>query len=599
MAELLKRTEVPVPMQWDLSVMYKSDAEYESDFAKLPSLVEKVIAFKGHLTESAEMLKNAIEAVDELTRLAEKLYTYAHLKSDEDTSNNANKSRLNKMAGYFAEVSGATAFFEPEILACNEDKLNELINSDVLKFYKRSLLELLREKPHTLSEKEERILGLYSDVMSSSDEIFSVLNDADMSFGKIRDGEGKSIEMSHGNYRIFMESSDRKLRERAFKRMFSTYDKYRNTFAATLDGTTKRHAVNAKLRNYSSSLAASLARDNVSEEVYLNLIKVVKSRVPYLSRYLKLRKKVMKLKSLNMFDLYNPLVKNVKAEYSWDEAKDLVKKALAPLGSDYVKLLDRAFDERWVDVLENKGKRSGAYSSGCYDSYPYLLLNFNGTLNDVFTLAHELGHSMHSFYSNTNQEFHYASYSIFVAEVASITNELLLFDYLLKNSDNQELRAYLLGQLLDEMRGTLYRQTMFAEFELEIHKLAEKNTPLSGDLLSELYFKINNDYYGEVITKPNQLIEMEWARIPHFYYNFYVYKYATGMAAAVQLAQNILSGDKKKIEAYFGFLKAGDSKDVLDIMRDAGVDLSTSSPIEAALDYFNSTVAELETLLLK
>lgn len=597
MAELLKRCEVPLEMQWDLSVLYASDEAYEEDFKKLPDLVDKVTSFKGKLTESPLMLKEGIEAVDELTRLAEKLYTYAHLKSDEDTSNNLNKSRLNKMAGYFAEVSGATAFFEPEILACDEEKLNELINSEELSFYKRSLLELLREKAHTLSEKEERILGLYSDVMSSSDEIFSVLNDADMSFGLIRDGNGKNVEMSHGNYRIFMESSDRKLRERAFKKMFSTYNKYRNTFAATLDGTAKRHSITAKLRNYSSSLAASLADDNVSEDVYLNLIKTVKKGVPYLSRYLKLRKKVMKLKSLNMYDLYNPLVKNVKAEYSWEEAKDLVKKALAPLGEDYVKLLDRAFEERWVDVLENKGKRSGAYSSGCYDSYPYLLLNFNGTLNDVFTLAHELGHSMHSYYSIANQEFHYASYSIFVAEVASITNELLLFNYLLENSDNQELRAYLLGQLLDEIRATLYRQTMFAEFELEFHKLAEQNTPLSGDLLSEIYFKINKDYYGEVISEPNQLIEMEWARIPHFYYNFYVYKYATGMAAAIQLSRNILSGDKKKIDAYFGFLKAGDSKDVLDIMLDAGVDLSSPAPIEAALEYFNATVIELEKLL--
>ena len=597
MAELLKRCEVPDSMQWDLTVLYASEDAYESDYGKLPALLEKVVSFKGNVTESAETLKAAIEAVDELTRLAEKLYTYAHLKSDEDTSNNKNKSRLNKMATYFAEVSGATAFFEPEILACNEDKLNSLINSPVLAFYKRSLLELLREKPHTLSEKEERILGLYSDVLSNSDEVFSVLNDADMSFGKIRDEKGKSIELSHGNYRLFMESSNRKVRERAFKKMFSTYNNYRNTFAATLDGTTKRHSVSAKLRNYTSSLEASLADDNVSCEVYLNLIKTVKSKIPYLSRYLKLRKKVMKLKSLNMYDLYNPLVKNVKSEYSWEEAKELVKKALAPLGEEYGKLLDRAFAERWVDVMENKGKRSGAYSSGCYDSYPYLLLNLNGTLNDVFTLAHELGHSMHSYYSNSNQEFHYALYSIFVAEVASITNELLLFDYLLKNSDNQELRAYLLGQLLDEIRATLYRQTMFAEFELEIHKLAEGNTPLSGDLLSELYFKINNDYYGEVITNADKLIEMEWARIPHFYYNFYVYKYATGMAAAIQLSQNILSGNKDKIDAYFGFLKAGDSKDVLDIMLDAGVDLSRSEPIEAALEYFNSTVIELEKLL--
>lgn len=596
MSELLKRCDIPEEKCWDLSNMYKDESAYQADFAKLPELVETVLKFKGHLTESAATLKLAIEAIDDLTRVAEKLYTYAHLKSDEETSNNHNKSRLNKMASFFAEVSGATAFFEPEILSCDEAKLNELINSMELAFYKRSLLELLRDKPHTLSEKEERILGLYSDVMSSSDEIFSVLNDADMSFGKIKNEAGKSVELSQGNYRIFLESADRKVRERAFKKMFSTYNKVRNTLAATLDGTTKRYSVTAKLRNYPSSLVASLSDDNVKEEVYLNLIKAVKSKIPYLSRYLKLRKKVLKLDELNMFDLYNPLIPSVKVSYSWEDAVDLVKKALAPLGEEYGKLLDLSIRERWVDICENKGKRSGAYSSGCYDSYPYLLLNFNGSLNDVFTLAHELGHSLHSYYSNKNQEYHYASYSIFVAEVASTTNELLLFNYMLKNSKDEKLRAYLLGQLLDEIRGTIYRQTMFAEFELEIHKLAEAQTPLSSDLLCEKYFALNKEYYGEVITNPNPLIEMEWARIPHFYYNFYVYKYATGMSAAVKLTQNILSGDKQKLDAYFGFLKAGDSQDVLDIMKNAGVDLSEIAPIESALDYFNDTVKELEKL---
>jgi oligoendopeptidase F len=496
----------------------------------------------------------------------------------------------------FAEISGKAAWFDPEVMAIDRAVMDKFLEAPELAFYKRSLKELLRSRPHTLSEKEERILGMASDVMSAPQKTFTMLNNADMKFPEVTTENGTSVELTHGNYIKFLESSNREIRREAFEAMYDTYIKFRNTFASTLDGTIKRHVLSSKLRNYPSALNAALFSDNVPEEVYTNLIQAVNDKLPGLHDYMKLRAEVMNLESLNMYDIYNPLVPECKIEVSWEQAVEWVKEALKPLGEDYCKNLDKAFSQRWVDVLECRGKRSGAYSSGCYDTYPYLLLNFHGTLNDVFTLAHELGHSMHSFYSNQTQEYHYADYSIFVAEVASTTNEMLLHDYLMKNNTDKNVKAYLLCHLADEIRGTIYRQTQFAEFELDIHQKAEQSIPLTPDLLSEEYFKLNSKYYGESVAADKR-IEMEWARIPHFYYNFYVYKYATGMSAAIKLSENILSGDKQKLDDYFGFLKAGDSKDVLDIMKDAGVDLSTPEPVHAAMDVFANTVKELRTLL--
>lgn len=596
MKKVLTRDEVPVEMTWDLSLMYENNAAFEADFEKLNPMCGELAALQGHLLDSPENLLRGIELSDDLSRLGEKLYVFAHLKSDENTSNNPNRARMDRISAAFAKISGVTAFFEPEILAGDEKLIRSWLEKEPLAFYKRSMEELLRGKKHVLSTAEERLVGLYSDVLGGSDEIFSIMNNSDMEFDCIADGKGNKVQLTHGNYYSFIINPDRKVRRRAFKAMFTAYKKFRNTYAATLGTTVKRHTVSSELRKYDSALQAALFDDNIKPEVYTNLIKAVHSKVHYLTQYIKFRKKMLKLKKIDMYDLYNPLIAQVDLKYTFEEAKELVLKALAPLGDEYISVLRRAFDLRWIDVMPNKGKRSGAYSSGCYDSAPYLLLNFDGTLNDVFTLAHELGHSMHSFYSNTNQHYHYADYSIFVAEVASTTNEMLLSDYLLKNTDDKNLRAYLLGHLADEIRATIYRQTMFAEFELKIHELSENDEPLSADILSENYYKIHQSYYGEAIPEPDELIELEWARIPHFYYNFYVYKYATGMSAALKLKDNILSGDPQLIEAYFSFLKAGDSLDVLDIMRNAGVDLSTPAPIEDALDTFGAVVSELEEL---
>ena len=595
--KLPERNDIPAELTWDLSVMYKNEEDFENDFAGLAPMCAEFEKLKGHLLDSPEILLKAIELSDSISRLGEKLYVFAHLRSDEDTSNNQNRARMDRISAAFAEISGSLAFFEPEILAGDEKKIREWIEKEPLIFYKRSIEELLRGKAHTLSAAEERLLGLYSDVMGNSDEVFSILNDSDMEFDKISDGKGNKVQLSHGNYYSFMINPDRRIRRNAFKAMFKAYSKFRNTFAATLSGTVKRHIVSSQARHYESALEAALFGDNIKVDVYKNLIKAVHAKVHYLDKYIRLRRKMLKLKKIDMYDLYNPLLAQIDLKYTFDEAKELVMKALAPLGEEYCSLLQKAFDSRWIDVMENKGKRSGAYSSGCYDSPPYLLLNFNGTLNDVFTLAHELGHSMHSYYSNRNQHYHYADYSIFVAEVASTTNELLLSEYLLKTASDPDLRAYLLGHLADEIRATIYRQTMFAEFELKIHELAAKNIALSADVLSEHYYKIHQSYYGNAIPEPDEMIAMEWARIPHFYYNFYVYKYASGMSAALKLKDNILSGEPELVNAYFSFLKAGDSLDVLDIMRNAGVDLSTPAPVEDALDTFGRVVDELEKLI--
>ena len=577
---------------WDLEAIYPDAAAWEADFEKIRPLADRFAAYRGKLAESAEMLAGAIAALDDFERLGEKVYVYAHLRSDENTADSVNRARVDRVCGLFAELSEISAWFEPEIMAIPEVKMAEFLAADELRLYRRSLQELLRERPHTLSEPEEKILGMFSDVLAAPGRTFEMMNDADMDFGKLTDGAGRRVPLTHGSYRRFMEDSDRDVRRRAFRRMFGAYRKQRNSFASTLDATVKRHVTSARVRHYSSALAAALFPDQVPETVYHQLIATVHEELGALHDYLELRREVLGLDRLDMYDLYNPLLPECRCDYTWREAFDTVKAALRPLGGEYGATLELAEQQRWMDVPERRGKRSGAYSGGCYDTYPYLLLNFNGTLNDVFTLAHELGHSLHSYYSNRTQHYHYADYSIFVAEVASTTNEILLFEHLLAHTRRPELRAFLLCHLADEIRGTIYRQTMFAEFELAIHRLVEEHTPLTADLLDDTYFKLNARYHGPKV-QADPLIGCEWARIPHFYYNFYVYKYATGMSAAIRLADRILRGTAADREAYFGFLKAGGSRDVLDIMRDAGVDLSTPEPVRAALGYFRRTVEQL------
>ena len=578
---------------WDLEALYPSVSAWEADFAQLRGKAEKFAAFKGRLAESPAVLKAAIEVSDEFDRLAEKVYSYAHLRSDENTSIGVNRARVDRVSALLSQLTPLEAWFDPEIMAIPDDRMRELLDAPELAFYRRSLLELLREKPHVLSEAEERLIGMLGDVLGNSDEAFATLNDTDLEFGKVRDGAGKLRVLDHSSWHRFTEDPDRGVRRRAFRKLYRQYRQYRNTFACTLDGTVKRHGTMARVRHYDSALAASLSADNVPVAIYDNLIAAVHAHLPALYEYFDLRSEVLGLPDLNMYDLYAPLRPDCRREYDFSAGSRLVREALAPLGGEYGSLLEKAWRERWIDAVPRKGKRSGAYSGGCYDSYPYVLMSYDGTLDDVFTLAHELGHSMHSYFSRTHQRFHYADYAIFVAEVASTCNELLLSEHLLQlDPDDHAFRAYLYAHLADEIRATVYRQTMFAEFEKFIHEASAAGTPLTADFLCETYYKLNALYHGPGI-RADRDIELEWARIPHFYYNFYVYKYATGMSAALRLSRGLLSGDPAKREAYLGFLKAGDSKDVLDIMRDAGVDLATPEPVDSALEFFRTVVAAL------
>jgi len=595
MEKLPERKDIPEKFKWDLSPLYSDAAEWERDFERLDAALREFNAFQGRLAESAESLKTALEKEDVLNRLLEKAYTYAHLKSDEDVSNSENMGRLARAAAKYAEISGATAWFEPELLAIPEEKLRSFLDSGTLDFYRRSIEETLRDKPHTLSAAEERILGMASDALSAPSKIFSALNDADAKFPTLPDGKGGETELTHGNYQIFLENRDRSIRKAAFLAMHGFYEDHRNALAAVLDGTVKTHVLNARLRSFPSALEASLHNDNVPGSVYENLIATVREGLDEFGRYLELRKKALKLDDLDMFDLRAPIVGDVDRSFSWDEAVGMVLESLAPLGDDYAKSAERAFSERWIDSRESRGKRSGAYSSGCYDSPPYILMNFNGTLNDVFTLAHELGHSMHSFLSRETQEYHYADYKIFVAEVASTTNELLLHRHLAGKSDDPRFSAYLASHLLDTIRGTLFRQTMFAEFEKEIHERLERGEPLTADGLSDAYYAVNADYHPGIDA--DKAISVEWARIPHFHYNFYVYKYATGISAAATLAKGLVGERPGARDAYLGFLKAGATKDVLDLLRDAGVDLESPEPVENTIALFAETTKSLAEFL--
>ena len=582
-----KQNDLP---QWDLEAIYATPEAWEKDFSRLQGLAEEFAAYRGRLAESAAVLAEAMKKDDTFSRLAEKVYVYAHLRADENTGDSTNRARQDRIKSLFAELSPLSAWFMPELSALPEKVITGYLDAPELAEYRRVLQEIIRARKHVLSEAEEKIIGLYSGVTRAADNTFSTLNDADLTFGKVR---GKTLD--HANYHTFLEDGDREIRKAAFRKIHGTYGKFRNTFASTLGATVKRHAVSAKLRGYPSALEAALFDDNIDKTVYTGLIEAVHNNLAPVHRYIRLREKVQKLDRIDMYDLYNPLLPNCRRTYSWEDAAKLVQDAVKPLGEEYGQIWQKAFAERWIDAQPRKGKRSGAYSSGMYDTYPYILMSFDHTLNDVFTLAHEGGHSMHSYFSNTHQPYQYADYSIFAAEIASTTNEILLFEHLMASPGvDDELKAYLLCHLADEIRCTVYRQTMFAEFELMIHRFEEEGTPLTADLLDQEYEKLNTLYYQ---VKADRLIRHEWARIPHFYYNFYVYKYATGMSAAIRLATGLLKGGTAEQQAYLGFLKAGSSKDVLDIMRDAGVDLSTPEPVNAALAYFNTVITRLEKMI--
>lgn len=597
--KLPNRSEIKVEDTWRLEDIFETDEAWEKEFQAVKALVPEMEQYRGKLGESADMLFKALQQQDELTMRVSKLYTYAHMRYDQDTTNSFYQGLNDRIKMLYTEIASALSYVTPELLAVDEETLKQYLkDSKDLQLYAHALDEVNRERPHILSESEEAILAQASEALGASSNTFGMLNNADLEFPSIKDENGEEVEITHGRYIRLLESSDRRVREEAFKAVYDTYGKFKNTFASTLSGTVKKDNFSAKVRNYESARHAALSANNIPEEVYDNLVATVNEYLPLLQRYIDLRKKVLGVDELHMYDLYTPLVQDVKMEIPYSEAKDYLLKGLAPLGEEYISILKEGFENRWVDVHENKGKRSGAYSSGTYGTNPYILMNWQDNVNNLFTLAHEFGHSVHSYYTRKEQPYPYGDYSIFVAEVASTCNEALLNDYLLKTIDDEKKRLYLLNHYLEGFRGTVFRQTMFAEFEHEIHVRAQNGEPLTPELLTKLYYDLNKKYFGDNLVIDEE-IGLEWARIPHFYYNYYVYQYATGFSAAAALSKQILEEGDAAVERYLGFLKAGSSDYPIEVLKRAGVDMTTAEPIKEALEVFKEKLEEMERLLEK
>ncbi|RAK17049.1 oligoendopeptidase F [Anoxybacillus vitaminiphilus] len=594
---LPSRSEIPVEDTWRLEDIFPTDEAWEQEFQEVKKMIPNILNYQGKLGESADVLYEALQYQDELSMRLGKLYTYAHMRYDQDTTNSFYQGLNDRASNLYSEAASAMSFIVPEILSIDENKLKTFLEENAeLRLYEHALDEINRQRRHVLSAKEEALLAQAAEVMASSSNTFGMLNNADLTFPTIIDENGDEVEVTHGRYIRFLESEDRRVRRDAFKAVYETYGKYKNTFASTLNGAVKKDNFFARVRNYKSAREAALSSNNIPESVYDNLVETINKNLHLLHRYVRLRKKVLGVDELHMYDLYTPLVKNVNMKVTYEEAKEYLLKGLAPLGEDYLNVIKEGFENRWVDVHENKGKRSGAYSSGSYGTNPYILMNWQDNVNNLFTLAHEFGHSVHSYYTRKTQPYVYGNYSIFVAEVASTCNEALLNDYLLKTIDDEKKRLYLLNHYLEAFRGTVFRQTMFAEFEHIIHLKAQEGEALTADLLTSIYYDLNKKYFGDDIVIDEE-IGLEWARIPHFYYNYYVYQYATGFSAATALSKQILEEGEPAVKRYIEFLKAGSSDYPIEVLKKAGVDMTTAKPIEEACKVFAQKLEEMEQLL--
>ncbi len=592
--ELPKRSEVKVEDTWKLSDMFESDTAWEEELNQIKKKSEDLVCMEGKVGESASSLLKVMDLSAELDERISLAFNYAERLYDEDTGNNAHQAMVAKIMSLYADLGSKTAFVDPEVLAIDEKKLEGFYKEEPkLELYRRFIDEILRVKAHRLSTEMEKLVALTMEMSQTPSETFSLFSNADMTFPEIKDEEGQTVRLSHGRFVPMLESADRRVREDAFKQYYSEYKKYLNTYASLYNGQVKQQIFYAKARNYESTLVASVDANNVSPVVYHNLVDTVNKNLDKLHRYVKLRKKYLGVDELHMYDIYTPMISDVAKKYTFDEAKAIVLKALEPLGAEYVAKVKEGFENRWIDVYENQGKRSGAYSAGAYGTHPYVLMNFNGSLDNVFTLIHEMGHAMHSYYSNENQPYIYSQYKIFVAEVASTCNEILLLEYLLKNTTDEKERLYLLNHYLDMFKGTLFRQTQFAEFEMKTNQMVEDGEGLNADNLNHLYHEINEKYYGPDMISDDE-IAYEWARIPHFYYNFYVYQYATSFSAAVAIAHDILREGEPVVKRYKEFLSGGCSDAPVALLRKVGVDLESAEPIQAALDVMAEVLDEME-----
>ncbi|MCQ2455888.1 MAG: oligoendopeptidase F [Clostridia bacterium] len=588
--EIKKRSEMDPRYTWDLSHIFATKEGWEAALSEAEKAVAAIPALKGTLTESVDALKAGLDAIYAAVEKVELVYLYASLHKESDNGDPEYQNMEGRAVNLYVSLSSAVSFMNPEILSAGEEKVKAMLGDEKLALYRHELGDIIRSAPHTLDEKGEMMLARLGDVSSAPSDAFGMLESVDMTFPDTLGEDGNDSALSHGNFMVYMSSSDREVRRSAYEKYFGEFKKYINTFAATYAGSVKFDTYFADVRSFDSALAAALFSSNVPTDVYDSLLEAIHDGLSDMRRYTDLRARALGADELTMYDLYCPMVKGVDAKYTFEEACALVKKALAPLGERYGELLDRAFTERWIDVYENKGKTTGAFSCGVYGVHPYVLLNFTGTLEDVFTLAHELGHAMHSFFSSEAQEFPTHDYKIMVAEVASTVNEVLLTKYLLATETDPARRAYVLNHFLEGFRTTVFRQTLFAEFEKKAHEMYKAGTPLSADVLNKLYLEINKTYYSGVNVE--DLHAIEWARIPHFYRAFYVYQYATGFCSAVAIAQGIVdTGDAKD---YLRFLTTGGSDYPIEELKIAGVDLSSPEPVRRALKVFAETIDEME-----
>ncbi|CAH2256971.1 TPA: oligoendopeptidase F [Enterococcus faecium] len=595
--QLPKREELPGNLTWDLTKIFSSDQEFDEKYLELSEELKQSEKHKGTLDQGASQFLNAIEFVLRVYRQTEVIYVYAHLKNDQDTGNTDYQALYARASSLFSKVSEAVSWFEPEILQLSDDQIWQYFKEEPkLEVYRHYIQQIVDNRAHVLSAEQESLLAGAGEIFDASSDTFAVLNNADLVFPTIEGENGEIVQLSHGVYGQLLESTDRRVREAAFKGLYSVYEQFRNTFASTLGTHIKGHNFKAKVRNYSSAREASLSNNHIPESVYDTLVDVVNKHLPLLHRYMELRKRLLEVEKLHMYDLYTPVLGEAPITFTYEEAKEKALEALKPMGEEYMAIVEKAFSERWIDVVENKGKRSGAYSSGSYDTNPYILLNWHDTLDQLFTLVHEMGHSVHSYFTRSNQPYVYGDYSIFLAEIASTTNENILTEYLLETEKDPRVRAYVLNHYLDGFKGTVFRQTQFAEFEHFMHTEDEKGVPLTSEYLSDSYGKLNTKYYGPAVEEDPE-IKFEWSRIPHFYYNYYVFQYSTGFSAASALAKKILNQEPEALENYLAYLKTGNSDYPVEVMKKAGVDMTQAAYIEDAMSMFEQRLNELEELI--
>jgi len=591
---LPRRSEMPAEAKWRLEDMYSSNDQWEKDFKQVRELLPQISSYQGKLMASADHLLAGLQQRDRISELAERLYAYARMRRDEDNTVATYQAMTDRATALLTEVGAATAFLAPEILAAEPEQVERMLNENTgLQLYRQDLEDTLRHKPHTLPTEQEQLLAQTGEMAHAPHTIFNMLNDADMKFPTIRDEDGNEVQLTKGRYAHFLESQDRRVRKDAFEAMYGTYEKYLNTLAATYAASVKKDVFFARVRNYPSALEASLHEDNVPVSVYTNLIDTVHRHLPALARYMKVRKNRLGLDDLHMYDLYTPIVSGVDRKIPFEEAVATVEKALQPLGQEYLTTLKEGLRSHWIDIYENEGKTGGAYSWGSYGVHPFVLLNYQDNTDNMFTLAHEMGHAMHSHFTQATQPYVYSHYTIFVAEVASTFNENLLMHHLLQQTKDPKAQLYLINHHLEAFRTTVFRQTMFAEFEMLTHQKVEEGEALTPELLCSIYRDLNRTYYGAEAVVDEQ-IALEWSRIPHFYTPFYVYKYATGYSAATALSQQVLNEGDPAVKRYLNFLRSGSVDYPIGLLKGAGVDMATPQPVEQALAVFEKLVEEME-----